>query len=145
MPSVLDILAQKGRNVLTTSPAATILKAAQYMNEFKVGCLLVLQDNQLVGLLSERDILTRVVAQRKDPATSLVADVMTKDLVVCQEQTPQDEARSVMKNRRIRHLPVVNDDGDLIGLISIGDLNAFQSSTQEKTIHMLHEYIYGYV
>lgn len=145
MPSVLDILAQKGRNVLTISPAATILKAAQYMNEFKIGCLLVLKDDRLVGLLSERDILTRVVAQRKDPATSHVEDIMTTDLVVCHEHTSVDEARGVMKNRRIRHLPVVNDEGGLIGLVSIGDLNAFQANTQEKTIHMLHEYIYGYV
>ena len=145
MASALDILTQKGRNVLSISPAATVLKAAQYMNEFKVGCLLVLHDDRLVGLLSERDILTRVVALRRDPATTAVEDVMTTDLVCCREQTELDEARGVMKNRRIRHLPVVSEEGTLIGLISIGDLNAFQSTTQEKTIHMLHEYIYGYV
>lgn len=145
MASALDILTQKGRNVLTISPAATVLKAAQTMNDFKVGCLLVVEDDRILGILSERDILTRVVSLRRDPATTAVEDVMTTDVVCCQERTALDEARGVMKNRRIRHLPVVNEEGNLIGLISIGDLNAFQSNTQEKTIHMLHEYIYGYV
>ncbi|MFO0964085.1 MAG: CBS domain-containing protein [Gemmataceae bacterium] len=51
----------------------------------------------------------------------------------------------MMKNRRVRHLPVMDDDGELAGLISIGDLNAFQATTQERTIHLLHEYIYGHV
>jgi CBS domain-containing protein len=145
MANALDILTRKGRNVLSTSPAATVLKAAQHMNDYKIGCLAVLDDGRLVGILSERDILTRVVAQRRDPASTLVEEVMTTDVICCQEHTMQEEARGVMKNRRIRHLPVLDGDGNLVGLISIGDLNAFQATSQEQTIHLLREYIYGYV
>jgi CBS domain-containing protein len=145
MASARDILAQKGRNVLSISPTATILKAAQYMNEFKIGCLVVVEDQRLVGILSERDILTRVVAQRRDPASTLVEEVMTTDVICSREDTSIEEARGVMKNRRIRHLPVMSVEGSLVGLISIGDLNAFQATSQERTIHLLHEYIYGHV
>jgi|SRR5262245_24674820 len=145
MASARDILAQKGRNVLSISPAATVLKAAQYMNEFKVGCLVVLVEGRLIGILTERDILTRIVACRRDPAETAVEEVMTTDVICCQHDTSLEEARGVMKNRRVRHLPVINDDGDLAGLISIGDLNAFMATSQEHTIHLLHEYIYGHV
>lgn len=145
MATALDILGHKGRNVLSISPQATVLKAAQHMNEFKIGCLVVLDDDRLVGILSERDILTRVVALRRDPASTLVEEVMTTDVICCRGETTIDEARGVMKHRRIRHLPCLGDDDELIGLISIGDLNAFQATTQERTIHLLHEYIYGHV
>lgn len=145
MANAHEILGLKGRNVLSISPVATVLKAAQYMNEYKIGCLAVLDEGRLVGILSERDILTRVVALRRDPANTPVEDVMTTDVICCQENTSIDEARGVMKNRRIRHLPVISAEGNMIGLISIGDLNAFLANCQEQTIHQLKEYMYGYV
>jgi CBS-domain-containing membrane protein len=70
---------------------------------------------------------------------------MTTEVVCCQLETSVEEARAVMMTRRIRHLPVVNDQGELLGLISIGDLNAYQVAHQEQTIHTLHEYLYGRV
>ena len=68
---------------------------------------------------------------------------MTTEMLVCNPSTSVEEARSVMKNRRIRHLPVVDDNERLVGLVSIGDLNAFNANTQEQTLHVLQEYIYG--
>jgi CBS domain-containing protein len=145
MATVKDILAVKGTHVLSTSPSATVYEAALLMNEHKVGSLMVLQDGRLAGIITERDILQRVVAKRRDPGTLLVQEAMSSDLVCCCSQTTVDEARGVMKNRRIRHLPVVDDDDQLLGVISIGDLNAHENHAKEMTIHMLHQYIYGQV
>jgi CBS domain-containing protein len=145
MATVQDILAVKGGHVQSIGPEATVLDAALLMNEHKIGSLLVLDGGRLVGIITERDLLQRVVAERRDPAALAVCDVMTPELVCAQPDTTLDEARGVMKNRRIRHMPVVGDDGRLRGLVSIGDLNAHAARDQEVTIHVLSEYIYGRV
>lgn len=143
MATVRDILEHKGRHVHTISPTSTVFDAAVLMNEYKIGALVVLAEERMVGIITERDILQRVVAQRRDPAETLVEDVMTTEVVYCEMSTTIEEARGVMKNRRIRHLPVLNGDHGLLGLVSIGDLNAYQATSQEQTIHLLQEYIYG--
>jgi len=143
MPSVKDILAVKGSYVLSIGPEATVLDAAVLMNDHKIGALVVLHDAQLVGMITERDLLQRVLAQCRDPAHTLVKEVMTAEVVCCRPHTKLVEARGVMKNRRIRHLPVVDEGRRLDGLISIGDLNAFEAHDHEVTIHVLEEYIHG--
>jgi CBS domain-containing protein len=145
MATVRDILATKGPHVLSIGPDATVLDAALLMNEHKVGSLLVMSGGQLVGIVTERDLLARVVSQRRDPATTVVHAVMTAEVACCRPETTVDEARGVMKNRRIRHLPVLDDTDQLLGVVSIGDLNAHLSHDQELTIHILHEYIHGRV
>ena len=145
MATVRDILAVKGSHVLSIGPEATVLDAAVLMNEHKVGSLVVMSGGQLVGIISERDVLTRVVVPRLDPGQAVVRDVMTVEVVCCQPHTQLEEARGVLKNRRIRHLPVVDDAGELLGLISIGDLNAHETHDHEFTIHVLQEYIHGRV
>ena len=143
MAMVRDILAAKGAHVQSIGPEASALDAALLMNEHKIGSLVVLDGGRLAGIITERDVLQRIVAQRRDPAAVAVRDVMTAELVCCRTDTDLDEARGVMKNRRIRHLPVVDEDRRLLGLVSIGDLNAHQARDQEVTIHVLHEYIHG--
>ena len=145
MATVKDLLVQKGPNVLSIHPEATALEAAVLMNQHRVGSLLVMDGDRIVGMFTERDILQRIVAEERQPSRSRVADVMTTELICCRLETTIEEARSAMKNRRIRHMPVVDDDGRLLGLISIGDLNAWQASSQEQTIHLMEEYIYGRV
>ncbi len=144
MATVKDLLAIKGSQVSSVHPQGTVYEAAVRMNEKKIGALVVLEDGRLVGMFTERDILQRVVAQKRDAAQTLIRDVMTQEVACCRLHTTLEEARGVMKNRRIRHLPVVEDDR-LLGLVSIGDLNAYQTDSQEQTIHLLHEYIYGHV
>src|SRR5262249_9212693 len=141
MPTVKDILAVKGTHVLSIGPEATVLDAALLMNDHRVGSLVVMLGGQVVGLISERDVLTRVVVTRLDPGTTLVGEVMTTEVVCCQPHTKLDEARGVLKNRRIRHLPVVDEAMQLVGMISIGDLNAYDAHDHELTIHILEEYI----
>jgi CBS domain-containing protein len=145
MPTVREILHTKGTHVLAISPEATALDAAVLMNDHKIGSLVVLDAGRLVGLISERDLLQRVLATRRDPASVLVSEAMTTEVICCRSYTTLDEARAVMKNRRIRHLPVVEEDNRLSGLISIGDLNAHEAHSHELTIHILEEYIHGRV
>ena len=143
MATVADILARKGSQVMTIGPDATALQGAILMNEHKIGSLVVTEEGRVVGMFTERDILQRIVAEQRESARTRVGDVMTTEVVCCQPQTTIDEARSAMKNRRIRHMPLVDCDNRLMGMISIGDLNAYQADGQEQTIHMLHEYLYG--
>ena len=143
MATVRDILAKKGPHVCTTGPGATVLQATLIMAEHQVGSLLVLEGERVAGIISERDVLLRVVAEQRDPARTTVGEVMTTEVSACHPDTPLEDARAAMKNRRIRHLPVADGDSRLLGLVSIGDLNAHQTTSQEQTIHMMHEYLYG--
>lgn len=145
MGSVADILNQKqGQRLQCTHPNETVLAATQKMNEHSIGALLVIDDSEsLVGIFTERDVLRRVVALERIPSSVAVGEVMTKDVACCKPDTSTDEASSIFRQYRIRHLPVVDDKGTVQGLISIGDLNAHHTSHQEVTIHYLHEYLHG--
>src|SRR5438128_6517851 len=105
MASAKDLLAVKGVELLSIGPEASALDAAILMNEHKVGSLVVLDAGRLIGIVTERDILQRVVAQRRDPASAPVREVMTADLVCCRLHTSVEEARVCMMERRVRHLP----------------------------------------
>jgi CBS domain-containing protein len=145
MATVRDLLDKKGSHVWTIGKDATVYQAACFMNEHKIGALVVLEQGHIAGMFTERDVLQRVVGDQRDPNRTSVAEVMTTEVLGCTPATSIEEARGTMKSRRIRHLPVVDGDGRLQGLISIGDLNAHQTATQEQTIHLLHEYLYGRV
>jgi CBS domain-containing protein len=145
MATVRDILAKKGSQVWSIDGETSVLHAAQFMTKHQIGALLVLEGEHIAGMFSERDILQQVVADGRDPAHTRVADVMTVEVACCTPDTSLEEARGAMKNRRIRHLPVVDGDERLLGIISIGDLNAFQVADQEQTIFLLNEYLYGRV
>lgn len=143
MSHVREVLRSKGSQVWTIRPEATVLEAAALMNKHKIGALVVANDGRVIGMFTERDILQRVVAGQLDPTKTKVVDVMSNEVVCCSPETKLDEARGAMKNRRIRHLPVVGGDGNLLGLISIGDLNAHAQADNELTIFLLDEYIHG--
>ncbi len=145
MPTVRDLLAVKGTRVLLIGPDATVLDAAILMNEHKIGSLVVMDGERICGMFTERDILQRVVVPRRDPGQTAVREVMTTEVVCCRPHTRLDEVRGVLKNRRIRHLPVLDEAERLCGMVSIGDLNAHQAHDQEFTIHILEEYIHGRV
>src|ERR1019366_10536899 len=105
MTLVREILQQKGSQVWSIGTGATVLQAALLMNEHKIGALVVIDQGRVAGMFTERDVL-RLVAERRDPAQTSVGDVMTTEVVCCSPTTPVDEAKSAMKNRRVRHLPV---------------------------------------
>jgi CBS domain-containing protein len=145
MPTALDILKNKGGTVYSTSPQSTVLDAVQKMNQQKLGALVVMEGERFVGIFTERDVLRRVVGEQRSPRDTTVGEVMTREIICCAPNTELDEISAIMKQRRIRHLPVCDDEGHLQGLISIGDVNAFHASHQEAQITFLSEYIYGRV
>ena len=145
MATVRDILARKGTHVFTVGKQATVLDAALLMNEHRIGAAVVIEAGRVVGMFTERDVLQRIVAGQRDPGQTRVEEVMTVEVICCTGETTIGEARGAMKNRRIRHLPVVDAEQHLLGMVSIGDLNAFEASDAEHTIHLLQEYLFGRV
>lgn len=144
MGTVSEILSQKsGRQLVTARPEETVLQATKRMNEQKIGALLVMDGSRLVGIFTERDVLRRVVAEERQPNTVRVEEVMTRNITCVTPESSIDEARNIMRQARIRHLPVVSADGNVRGIISIGDLNAYLTNHQEVEIHYLHEYLHG--
>jgi CBS domain-containing protein len=143
MPTVRDVLASKGQGLEFTTPSATVLEAVNQMNEHKIGALVVMDAGQVVGMFTERDVLRRVVGDERSPSATLVGQVMTSKVVCCDPNTDLEEIATLMKNRRIRHVPVCHGDGRLLGMVSMGDVNAQNASNQEATIFFLNEYIYG--
>ncbi len=142
MATVQTVLAKKGGQVVSTGVADSVLTAASLMNERGIGGLVVLDGNKVAGMFTERDILRRVVAMRRDPATTRVGEVMTTPVAFCRRETTLEECRAVMTGKRIRHLPVVDEKG-VCGIVTIGDLMAQEVTEQEATIQYLHEYIFG--
>ena len=145
MATVQDILERKGGKVFTIEPSATALDAIEKMNHHRIGSLVVMDADQVAGIFTERDVLKRVASADRRPGEILVAEVMTADVACCSPDADVDEVGALMKERRIRHVPVCGDDGQLVGIISIGDINAHHASAQAATIHFLNDYIYGRV
>jgi len=121
--------------ILAVPPDATVAGAAEILRENRIGCLVVTgDDGRLIGVVSERDIINRVVALGVDPSTKLVKNVMTTDVAHCQPDTSMDAAQAIMAERHIRHLPVVQD-GVAVGMISSRDVMAgqLQAERERKT------------
>jgi CBS domain-containing protein len=140
--SVGHVLDLKGRDVFTIVPDATIDEAVIEMCRHKVGALLVIDDKKTpVGMLSERDLLIRVLLSHRNPALTRVAQVMTRHVVCVAEQDSIESAMAMMTHARCRHLPVMGDG--IVGMISIGDLVRAVSCDHEYELRALHEYIEG--
>jgi CBS domain-containing protein len=143
MPTVADLITAKGSRVYTIAPSATVLEAIRRMNDNEIGALLVVLDGKTAGMFTERDVLRRVMHEMRPPASVRVDQVMTREVIWCGLDTSVEEAARIMKIRHIRHLPVCDREGNLYGLISIGDLNAFYVREKEQTIDQLTNYVYG--
>jgi CBS domain-containing protein len=128
--------------VITVAPDATVKDAARLMHHHGIGALVVAEGDSLRGIFTERDVLWRVVAQGRDAAVTLVREVMTTEVVVVRPERDIDEIEVILKQRRIRHLPVAGETG-LVGVLSIGDVNAFRAEADHQKVEFLTEYIYG--
>ena len=141
MATVKEILDRKGKNVVSVSSEQSVLAAALLMKERKIGALVVVDGGKVIGIFSERDILTRVVAEGRDPASTKVYEVMTAPVACCCLKTDILECEFIVTDRHIRHLPVL-EEGRLEGMVTIGDLMAMQVEEQNKTIKYLNEYVF---
>jgi CBS domain-containing protein len=140
MGTVEKILCEKPDRVASLPPNATVLDAARLMNERHVGAVLVIERERLLGIFTERDVLRRIVAAQRDSGTTRLAEVMTTAIIVAQRHTTCNEVRRVMREKRIRHIPVV-ESGHVIGIVSIGDVNKVDHDEQEQTIKYLEQYM----
>ena len=143
MGHVSDILDGKGRDVLRIDAAATVYDAIVKMVEGNVGALLVYEGDRLAGIVTERDYLRRVTLQGRDERTTPVREIMTSELVFVGPDASVEECMAVMTERRIRHLPVLTESQDVVGIVSIGDVVKFQSREQSVQIRFLTEFISG--
>ena len=141
MAKVKDILALKGSDVVTMVADDAVVTAARLMNSRGIGGVIVLDDDEVVGIFTERDVMRRVVAERLDPVTTIIRDVMTSPVMTCRPEAKIDECVALMTEKRVRHLPVIDDSG-LCGIITTGDILAHQAEEQADTIEHLNRYVF---
>ena len=139
MPNLRDLF--KDRELYHVTPSLAVADAARYMSERNVGAVCVLEQNRLVGILSERDLMKRVIAVNRDPGSTRVSEVMTAKPVVVDVHDSLERCLQTMKQAGIRHLPVVEGD-KLIGLVSLRDL--LQGDLDEKVdeLKLMQDYIH---
>jgi len=130
------ITTYKGKNVHMVPKGTTVSEAAEQMFEHKVGALLVGEGDAIEGIFSERDVVTRVVFKGLDPKQTPVSDVMTPDPYTVSSKTTIDEAMKTVTERRIRHLPLV-DNGKLAGVVSSSDLTAWVANAHTEEVGTL--------
>lgn len=140
MQTVKEILDGKGYWIWTIEPEASVFEALKVMGEKEVGALAVVQNQQLVGVISERDYARKVILRGRTSRDTKVHEIMTAEVITIDLDETVEECMEVMTERRIRHLPVV-DDGRLIGMISIGDLVKSIIAHQQFMIEQLETYI----
>ena len=142
MTSIRQLLEEKGTDVWSTSPEASVYDVLLLLAEKNIGALLVLQDGELVGIVSERDYARKVVLQGRVSMETPVREIMTEEVITCSPQITIKEAMALMTEKHIRHLPVI-EGTKIVGLISIGDLVKSIIADQEFMINQLENYISG--
>lgn len=139
---VAVLLSRKGSTVSTATPSDTVADAVRVMNEKKIGSLVVTEGRRVVGMFTERDVLSRVVAANRDPRSTRVAAVMTPDVATIGPKSTLQDVMDLYNRRRCRHLPVIAD-GELLGLVSIGDVSRWLSEEHRAECEQLRQYIAG--
>ncbi len=140
--TVQEILRRKGTEVLTTDPSSTVFDAIAHMVDQNVGSILVTEDGEIEGIFTERDYLRQIVLEGRTSKTTRVEEVMTSDVVWVDPSYTADECMALMTEHKCRHLPVL-DDGELTGIISIGDCVKEVSRTARSRVEELEKYISG--
>jgi len=135
-----EILEEKGDQVLEIEADASVFEAVKQMVEANVGSLLVTEGGKITGIVTERDYLRRVTLEGRTDKDTAVREIMSSPLIVATPEMPIDECMALMTDRRIRHVPVV-DGGEVVGVVSIGDLVQFKSKQQSFEIQYLTDYI----
>ena len=144
MGKVRNILHNKGNNVVfSVEPTEMVYRAIELMCEKNIGGLLIVENGKLVGIFTERDYARKLILKGKSSKDTQIRDLMTSNLVTVSPDTSIDDCMRVMTGRKIRHLPVL-DKGELVGIISIGDVVHFVIEEQKSIIEHLEHYITGH-
>ena len=143
MKTLKQMLSGKRRPLAVVAPSDSVFHALNIMAQHDVGALLVLDGEQLVGIFSERDYARKIILQGKASKDTLVREIMSDRVAYATPNTTLDECMALMTEKRFRHLPVLNEDGSVAGIISIGDLVKETISTQQFLIAELERYIAG--
>jgi len=144
MQSIKHLLANKIKEIWSIGPDEPVLQAIRLMSEKGIGALPVMQDGNLLGILSERDYARKVILMGRSSADTPVSQIMTKPVITVSLQDTVHDCMQIMTEKRIRHLPVV-DKHKVVGMISIGDLVKAVIEEQQETIVQLEKYIAGEV
>jgi CBS domain-containing protein len=139
---ITAILDRKGQHVYSVAPSVTVAEAVAEMNRHRVGSVIILDGERLVGIFTERDVLRRVVGAAVDPNRTRVADVMTQSVITIAPEATIEETMRIFTEKRCRHLPVV-DHGRLVGTISIGDVTRWMADLHRTEAEHLKNYIAG--
>jgi len=142
MRRVKRILEAKGHDVWSIEPSATVYEAIHLLAEKQIGALLVMKEDQLVGMFSERDYARQIILKDRSSEDTKVEEIMTKKVIHVQPNSEIEECMTLMTKKHIRHLPVI-DNKKVVGMISIGDLVRAVIAEQQSTIHDLEKYISG--
>lgn len=141
MKTVKQLVHEKGHKVITTSPDTSVFDAMQLMAANNIGALLVMKDDRMVGILTERDFSRKSYLLNKPVKDMLVKEIMTRQVVYVGLDNTNEDCMSLITEMRVRHLPVI-DEGKVIGLLSIGDLVKDAISEHQFVIKQLERYIY---
>ena len=142
MITVKDILDEKGHTAWTIGPDATVLEALELMAKKGLGALVVLENDEVVGIMSERDYARKIMLMGRQSQDTPVKDIMTREVYGVHMETTAEECMALMTDKHFRHLPVCKD-GKLAGVISIGDVVKAIMTDQKVTIENLENYIMG--
>lgn len=142
MITVKQLLTAKSAELHSISPDISVYDALKVMADVDVGALLVTNGNRLVGIFTERDYARKVILQGKSSRSCIVGDTMVRDVIYVSPSNRIDECMALMTEKRVRHLPVL-EEGGLVGIVSIGDVVKQIISEQEFTIRELEKYIQG--
>lgn len=140
--NVSSVLQEKGTTIWFVSPGTTVFDAIKMMSEKNIGALLVMEDNRLVGVFSERDYTRKVILKGKSSKTTSVREIISSPVISVQPSQTVEECMRVMTENRVRHLPVLQEN-HVLGVVSIGDLVNWTISAQHTAISQMEDYISG--
>ena len=142
MNTVAQLLNSKGHSIHSIGPDNSVLEAIKLMAQLKIGALIVLDNNAMVGIITERDYARKVILQGKSSRNTPISDIMTTNSVCARLDQTIEECMAVITEKRVRHLPVL-DNNQVVGIISIGDLVKSIIAEQQFIIEQLEHYISG--
>ncbi len=142
MKTIKQLLEYKGNEIITISPESSVYDAIKIMADHHIGSLMVMENDRLLGIITERDYSRKVILKGKSSPDTAVKDIMSTNVLCTKPDQTVEEAMALMTEKRVRHLPVV-ENSNVIGIISIGDLVKTIISEQKYIIEQLEHYING--